>query len=196
MSDTGGSAGLLTRLRAVVDPLDAQDAIPPGDQRRAAVLVLADPFHPGLPLLFMLRSELVSHHRGQISFPGGGAEPGDASVAMTALRECSEEMGIPPDAVELLGTLPPMVTAVSNRWLTPVVAVLRRAVEVVADPFEVAEWFRVPLTTLLTGPHRVQSVDFEGRPRQIHYYDVDGRIIWGVTGAILHDLLSRLGRTD
>ena len=196
MSDTLDATNLLARLRKAVDPLDDPHPPPPFGPRKAAVLLLADPSEPGLPLLFMLRSERVRHHRGQISFPGGGVEEDDASIGDAALRENAEEMGIPREDVELIGKLPPLLTAVSNRWLTPIVGVLRRPVEVVADPFEVAEWFRVPIRVLMSAPHRIQEVEHEGTQRRIHYYDVDGRVIWGVTGAILQELLARLGRRD
>ena len=185
---------LLATLRRVVDPLNAPEAPPPPGRRPAAVLLLADPVDASLH--FIVRSDRVSEHRGQIAFPGGGAEAADTWIGDTALRETAEEMGIAGDDVELIGRLPSLLTAVSNRWLTPLVGILRRPAVVVADPFEVAEWFRVPLAALLTAPHRIEAVAYEGGERLVHCYDVDGRVIWGVTGAIVQELLERLGRRD
>jgi 8-oxo-dGTP pyrophosphatase MutT (NUDIX family) len=196
MSDTAPASALLRQLRAAVDPLGTPDAQPPSAQRRAAVLLLADPAQAALPLLFMVRSHRVRHHRGQIAFPGGVAESAEETPQATALRENAEEMGIAPSDVEVIGKLPPLVSAASNRWLTPVVGVLRRDSRVLADPFEVAEWFRVPLIALLAAPHRIERVIAEGCEREVHYYEAGGRIIWGVTGAIVNELLTRLGRTD
>src|SRR5437899_1799149 len=99
-SDATSADRLLDRLRAAVSPA------PPGlpqPEDAAAVVLLFDPGDPELPLLFMRRSRLVRTHRGQIAFPGGGAEPGDHGVVGTALRELHEEMGIAPDDVEVLG---------------------------------------------------------------------------------------------
>jgi 8-oxo-dGTP pyrophosphatase MutT (NUDIX family) len=187
---------LLQRLRTAVappPPFDSREAVPDG---AAAVLLLADPTHLGLPLLFMRRTRLVPSHRGQISFPGGGVEPDDRGPVETALREAHEEMAVDPDAVEVLGVLPGVLTATGARRLTPVVAVERRALHPVPDPFEVAEWFRVPLADLLDA--RVTSRPVPGMPpgALVRFYEVHGRVIWGATAAIIHDLLARLGRTD
>lgn len=195
----GGSgetpSDLLTRLRSVVEPPPAgvTPAAGPGD---AAVLLLADPREPGLPLLFMRRTRLVRSHRGQVAFPGGGTEPGDGGPVGTALREAREEMGVEADAVEILGLLAPVMTATEARRLTPVVAVERRPLVPTVEPFEVAEWFRIRLADLLTAP--VTSRRIHGAPGRamVHFYEVGDRVIWGATAAIIHDLLARLGRTD
>lgn len=165
-------------------------------RRRAAVLLLFDPSSPGLPLLFTLRSPDLRSHAGQISFPGGGTEHGDDDVVATALREAHEEVGVPQDNVDVIGVLPPLVTAVSDRWLTPVVGLQRGPWDVVTDTREVAEWFRVDLAALLTAPHEVRQLERAGVRRAVHFYEADSRVIWGVTAAILHELLSRLGRAD
>jgi 8-oxo-dGTP pyrophosphatase MutT (NUDIX family) len=190
------SAELAARLTAAVDPLDADHPEPPSGQRRAAVLLLADPSSPGVPVLFVRRADHLRQHAGQIALPGGSADPGDADLVATALREAGEEVGLAATDVEVIGTLPPLLTAVSDLWLTPVVALERRRWEVRGDGWEVAEWFHVRLDDLLTAPHSTQVMERDGRRRIVHFYDVDGRIIWGVTAAILHGLLARLGRTD
>ncbi len=190
----GAAASLLARLRAsVATPADAlQDA--PGGRRRASVLLLFDPSSPRLPLLFMLRSASLRFHAGQIAFPGGTAEPSDAGVVATALREAGEEMGLEPENVDVLGLLSPLVTATSERWLTPVVGLQRRPWDVRGDGHEVAEWFRVDLEALLRAPHTVRRLERDGLSRDVHFYEVESRVIWGVTAAILHELMQRLGR--
>ena len=198
---------LLQRLRDAVDPLpvaasptaQAPAAPTPAHEptrKGAAVLLLADPATPGLPLLFMRRSRLVRSHRGQIAFPGGGVEPGDDGPAATALREAHEELGVAPELVEVLGLLRPVTTATSERHLIPVVALQRAPIEPVPDGFEVAEWFRVPLTELLTAPVTARGLPGGSRDGFVRFYEVGGRVIWGATAAILHDLLTRLGRPD
>jgi 8-oxo-dGTP pyrophosphatase MutT (NUDIX family) len=181
------------RLRSVVDPVgSAPPAAPPG-RRTAAVLLLFDTRDARLPLLFMQRTAHLRDHPGQIALPGGGSEPRDPTVVATALREAGEEAGIPRDAAEVIGLLPPFLTAVSDIWLTPVVALQRTDVDLRPDPFEVARLFRVDLRTLMEVPHTVRSVIHQGVSREVHTYEADGNVIWGVTGAILFELISRLG---
>jgi 8-oxo-dGTP pyrophosphatase MutT (NUDIX family) len=167
-----------------------------GGRRHAGVLLLFDPASDQLPLLFTLRSADLRFHAGQIAFPGGTSEKGDTDIVATALREAHEEVGVAPANVDVIGILPPLVTAMSDRWLTPVVGLQRAPFEVVTDASEVAEWFRVDLTTLLTAPHEVREFVRDELRRDVHYYHVASRVIWGVTAAILHELLTRLGRED
>ena len=160
------------------------------------MLLLFDPASPRLPLLFMLRSSELRHHAGQIAFPGGGHEAGDDDVVVTALREAEEEVGLEPANVDVIGVLPPFVTAVSDRWLTPVVGLQRAAWTVRPDPVEVADWFLIELTMLLHAPHEIRRLARDGVERDVHFYTLGERVIWGVTGAILHELMRRLGRRD
>jgi 8-oxo-dGTP pyrophosphatase MutT (NUDIX family) len=190
------SPSIVDRLRAAVrNPEQAAAPIPEG-QRPASVLLLCDPSTAGVPLLFVLRSEELRQHPGQIAFPGGGAETFDSDVVATAMREAGEELGIQSSSVEVLGLLSTFSTVVSGRWLTPVVGLQRGPIDFKADDFEIAEWFRVDIADLLVAPHTVREIERNGMRARIHYYEASGRVIWGVTGAILHELLERLGRTD
>jgi 8-oxo-dGTP pyrophosphatase MutT (NUDIX family) len=190
------SAMIVDQLRAAVrDPEEPAAPIPEG-LRPASVLLLCDPATPGVPLLFVLRSEELREHPGQIAFPGGGAESFDSDVVATALREAGEELGIQPSSVEVLGLLSTFSTVVSGRWLTPVLGLQREPIDFKPDDFEIAEWFRVDIADLLLAPHTVRDIERNGMRGRIHYYEASGRVIWGVTGAILHELLERLGRTD
>ena len=116
-SDSMGT--LLERLRGAMDPLGIVREAPPGSRRTAAVLLLFDIRAEGLPLLFIERTAHLRHHAGQIGFPGGGAEATDATIVATAVREAGEEAGVPAEAVEVIGVLPPFLTATSDNWLTP-----------------------------------------------------------------------------
>jgi 8-oxo-dGTP pyrophosphatase MutT (NUDIX family) len=190
------SAPIVERLRAAVrNPGEPAAAMPDG-LRPASVLLLCDPSTPGVPLLFVLRSEELRQHPGQIAFPGGGAETFDSDVVATAMREAGEELGIQAVGVDVLGLLSSFSTVVSGRWLTPVVGLQRAPMEFTSDGFEVAEWFRIDIADLLVAPHTVREIERNGMHGRIHYYEASGRVIWGVTGAILHELLERLGRTD
>jgi len=192
--DVSPAPDLLDRLRAAVSPTTPTGQPQPEDA--AAVVLLFDPSDPSLPLLFMRRSRLVNTHRGQIAFPGGGVEPEDDGVVGTALRELHEEMGIAPGDVEVLGELRPVLTATSYRRLTPVVAVQRHPLELVVDPYEVGEWFRIDLAELLEAPLTARRIPADPLGREVYFYEAGGRVIWGASAAILHDLLARLGRTD
>ncbi|HEV7679689.1 MAG TPA: CoA pyrophosphatase [Candidatus Dormibacteraeota bacterium] len=168
----------------------------PQPEDAAAVVLLFDARHDELPLLFMRRSRLVRTHRGQIAFPGGGVEPGDASVLDAGLRELHEEMGIAREDVEPLGELAPVLTATAFRQVTPIVALQKRDVEPVPDPYEVADWFRIPLAELLRAPLTARRIAGDPMAREVYFYEAGDRVIWGASAAILHDLLARLGRQD
>jgi 8-oxo-dGTP pyrophosphatase MutT (NUDIX family) len=138
----------------------------------------------------------VRTHRGQVAFPGGGIEVDDADAVHAGLRELHEEMGIAPHQVDVLGQLRPVLTATSYRRVTPVVALQRGAVEPVAEPYEVAEWFRIPLAELLDAPLTARRIPGDPMRREVYFYEAGGKVIWGASAAILHDLLQRLGRQN
>ena len=125
---TAGSS-IVERLRAAVTDPREPAAVMPDGLRPASVLLLCDPSTEGVPLLFVLRSEELREHPGQIAFPGGGAETFDSDVVATALREAGEELGIASSSVQILGLLTPFSTVVSGRWLTPVVGLQREPIE-------------------------------------------------------------------
>jgi 8-oxo-dGTP pyrophosphatase MutT (NUDIX family) len=188
------SPSLVDRLRDALDGAATPSPPAPTGKRPAAVLLLLDPSDDGLPLLFVQRADFLRQHAGQIAFPGGAAEPADIDATATALREAAEEIGVDAANVEVIGSLQPRLTAVSDLWLTPVVGLQRRPFVVQGDDYEVAEWFRVPLADLLTAPHEVRVLERDGVQYPVHFYETAGRTIWGVTAAILHELLESLGR--
>lgn len=182
---------LLDLLRAALDPLPAPDAMP-RPTVSAAVLLLVDPIDPGLPLLFIRRTRQVRTHRGQIAFPGGGLEDGDSGVVAAALREAEEELSIAVDQVEPLGLLATVWTRGSERSLCPVVGLQRGPVTPVADAWEVASWFRIPIAELLDAPLTSRRIPGMPGGAMVHFYEAHGQVVWGATAAVLHDLLGRL----
>src|SRR5258707_12484048 len=123
--------------------------------RPAAVLVPVVKRDHGLTVLFTRRTAHLNDHAGQISFPGGRSEPGDAGAAQTALREAAEEIGLAAAQVEVLGELHQYVTVTGYR-VTPVVGLVTPPLELRLDDFQGAEVFGVPLEYLLD-PGNTQS---------------------------------------
>jgi 8-oxo-dGTP pyrophosphatase MutT (NUDIX family) len=160
--------------------------------RPAAVLVPVVRRAGGLTVLFTRRAVHLNDHAGQISFPGGRSEPGDACAAETALREAAEEIGLAAARVEVLGELHTYVTVTGYR-VTPVVGLVTPPLELRPDDFEVAEVFEVPLGFLLDSEnHQRNSVVHDGRERR--YYAVPYRqyYIWGATAGMLMNFHSFL----
>ncbi len=197
-------AALSARLRHAAYPLqqpplhapwnldELEGLIAPGEPRAAAVLVGIVSRQDGPGVLLTRRHDGLRQHAGQVSFPGGRIEANDASPASAALREASEEVGLLPAHVQLLGYLDPLLTITGFR-VVPVLALLDSRFTPVPDPGEVAEAFEVPLELLLD-PERLEKIEltFGGRPRHVLQYRYDQQRIWGVTASILFNLRERL----
>jgi 8-oxo-dGTP pyrophosphatase MutT (NUDIX family) len=152
----------------------------------------------GLQVLLTRRTDHLRAHAGQISFPGGRAEPDDADAVATALRETEEEIGLPRDHVEVIGALP-TYTTVTSFVVTPVVALVRPQFTLTLDAFEVAEAFEVPLQYLMSpAHHRRHEVEIEGQARRFLSMpwpsgaaaaeSAGSYFIWGATAAMLRNL--------
>jgi 8-oxo-dGTP pyrophosphatase MutT (NUDIX family) len=162
---------------------------------KAAVMLLLHPGPSGAELLFTRRTQDVLTHKGQISFPGGSQDRSDADLLATALRETHEEVGIPAEAIEILGELDDTLTASSHFLVTPFVGLYRGALDALRpEPREVAQVLSVPLAAL-RDPRilREDSFEVDGRPEPVYFYQHGPDVIWGATARILHGLLERLG---
>jgi 8-oxo-dGTP pyrophosphatase MutT (NUDIX family) len=158
----------------------------------AAVLVPLIDRSGRVQVLFTQRTAHLDDHAGQISFPGGRVEEGDASREATALRETEEEIGLASAAVALLGRLPDYEIPSGFR-ITPVVGWIEPPFALDPDPFEVAEVFEAPLEHFLE-PASYQRRQFRFRGRHRHYLAIpfEGRYIWGATAGILYNLCRML----
>lgn len=160
----------------------------------AAVLIPIVDRPRGLTLLFTRRTEHLAVHAGQISFPGGRAEPADGDAEATALRECREEIGLDRKHAEILGNLGGYLTRTGFQ-VTPVAALIKPAFTPVIDPHEVAETFEAPLDFFLDpANHQQCSREFEGTMRKFYAMSYDGRYIWGATAGIIINLYHFLVR--
>jgi 8-oxo-dGTP pyrophosphatase MutT (NUDIX family) len=146
----------------------------------------------GLHAVLTKRRDDMRRHPGEISFPGGRAEAGESDLRETALREAYEEIGLPPEAVELLGALLPTPTVATSYAIYPFVGLIEPGREWVISAREVAEVIELPLRTLLQGYGRRRLVR-RGLPIRTDSYLVNGTLIWGATARILADLFDRIG---
>jgi len=145
-------------------------------------------------MLLTQRTDHLHHHPGQVSFPGGRVEEGDASSVDTALRETEEEIGLVRRHVELLGALPPYRTGTGFEVI-PVVGLVAPPFELTLDAFEVAEAFEVPLSFLLDpGNHERHSMEVRGRQREYYAMPYGGYFIWGATAGMIVSLQRFLSR--
>ena len=154
----------------------------------AAVLVPLLERPDGITVLLTRRTDHLHVHAGQISFPGGRADPGDADAIDTALREAEEEVGLPRERVTPIGRLDTYVTRTGFE-VTPVVGLVDPPAAFASDPFEVAEVFEVPLGFIVDpANHRRDSRVYAGALR--HFYVLPWRhyYIWGATAGMLVNL--------
>lgn len=162
--------------------------------RPAAVLVPLVEHPTGLTVLLTRRTEHLTNHAGQVSFPGGRIEPGDKDPVAAALREASEEIGLDRHYVSVAGFLDPYETS-TGFHVTPVVGFLTPGFTLTPDPGEVAQIFEVPLDFLMDPANRQrQSRDYNGVQRYFYAMPYGEHYIWGATAGMLVNLATRLGK--
>ena len=156
--------------------------------RRAAVLLVLYDRGDRPHLLLTKRTETVPSHPGQISLPGGVAEPGDGSLERTALRETEEEVGLSSSRLRLVAELDDVTTMVSGFIVRPFVAVARGPVAPTLSDAEVARIMEVPLADLLRADEALPE-----RPAPLALrYPLDGEDVWGATARILRGFCAAL----
>ena len=149
---------------------------------------------PGDPgLVFTERRADLRRHAGEISFPGGRRDPGDADLAATALREAQEEIGLDPGRVRIGEELPATRTFVTNFVVHPFVGYVPhpRELDLKPNPGEVETVLTFSLELLREG-YEMRRLIRRGIPIHTLTYEVEGHLIWGATARILSDLLDRL----
>ena len=189
-------AGLRVRLRRrsppVVSVYGDEEAGGEGAITPASVLVPIVAHPGGMTVLFTQRTSHLRSHSGQISFPGGRAEPEDPSPEFTALREAGEEIGLKAGQVEVIGRLPEYLTRTGYR-VTPVVGLLTPPLALAPNPREVEEVFEVPLAFLLDPRNHLRRTrEFQGRTVSFYAIPYGERDIWGATAGILVNFYRQL----
>jgi 8-oxo-dGTP pyrophosphatase MutT (NUDIX family) len=158
----------------------------------AAVLVPLYIDDGELHAVFTKRREDLRRHPGEISFPGGRQDEGDTDLEATALREAEEEIGLPPDAVEIVGALQPTPTIATGYAVYPFVGLIEPGREWTLSAREVAEVLELSLRALRDGYVR-QRLIRRGLPIRTDTYVVGDHLIWGATARMLSDLFDRIG---
>ena len=173
-----------------LDQLSLKQSDPKSDLPKAAVLIaLTEEENP--EVIYTLRSNKVSSHQGEVSFPGGMQEESDTSLIMTALRESEEEIGLPQNCVKILGSLDTMVSRF-NVSVTPFVGVIPGDVELNTSSEEIEACFRVPLSFLLKDKrYRNDEVNRNGETFYMPAYKYSSYVIWGLTAMITVNFLNR-----
>jgi len=134
-------------------------------------------------VLFAERSDEVTFHKGQVSFPGGTQEPSDSSLLQTAIRESEEEIGLKAKDIEILGELDDTITFTSNYVISPFVAFIPQPHSLKADGKEIREIFSVPLSFL------IDETNFN---QDSYAYEYEGHTIWGATARIVRQFVDLL----
>jgi 8-oxo-dGTP pyrophosphatase MutT (NUDIX family) len=157
----------------------------------SAVAVPLQPAGGDLLIWLTKRPDGMRHHAREVSFPGGKREPSDATLLSTALRELGEEVGVPPDAVQVLGALTPVPTATSRFLLHPFVVALPPTMRPVPAPGEVARVVGLSLDAVLEGRVPFRAIDFGDHRSPI--FDLGGLTgsVYGATAYVLEDVLRR-----
>ncbi|WP_286236721.1 CoA pyrophosphatase [Neptuniibacter halophilus] len=161
----------------------------PTNQPKASVLIaLTD--DPDPEVILTKRSSRLSTHSGEIAFPGGKHDDTDPDLLYTALREAHEEVGIVPEAVDVIGPLGQVVSK-HGLQVTPWVGVIPREIELVANPGELDEVFSVPLSFFMQDQrYSTDEIRFKGKSTFVPAWEYQGHIIWGLTAYMLVELLN------
>lgn len=179
-----------SRLRTALSTVKPQRVTVEG--ARAAAVLIPVVGRPEPSLIFTVRTDTLSSHKGQIAFPGGKIDPEDPSPEQAALRETHEELGLEPDLVRIIAELDTTPTFVSGYTVTPFVGWIDETPELTPNPREVAKVLQVPIEALSEGIRREAGFRHGGRNFPTEGWVWEDHVIWGVTARILRSFLSQL----
>jgi 8-oxo-dGTP pyrophosphatase MutT (NUDIX family) len=180
------------RLRSILRQRAPTICLPVASRRQAAVLLPLFKNATDYHLVFTKRTDTLTHHKGQVSFPGGSFEPADGDLLTTALRESYEELGIQPDHVSVLGRLDDLETFSTNFTISPFVGLIPYPYPFRPNPVEVAIVFDVPLSVLADpamGRSYVRARE-DGATIEDYEFYINGQVIWGATARIVRHFLA------
>ena len=161
--------------------------------RQAAVLLLLYPHGDDLCLPLTVRSDRLPSHRGEVSLPGGAIDPGEDGPISTALREAHEELGVPPDAVTIWGTLSPLYIPPSNFRITPVVGMIDQTPVLRPNDAEVSAVITVTVRELLDPALVVEEQwTLRGAEVRVPFFAIAGHKVWGATAIVLSEFVARM----
>ena len=163
----------------------------PGYKKSAVLILFME--KNGLPHVIMtLRTDKVSTHKGQVSFPGGGYDSTDKSFLDTALRETMEEVGIPPEEIEILGEFDEYISIMGYHVYVHVGAI-NRPHEYVVCRDEIDEMLEVPFSIFYNEEYnRCEKITHDGREFDVYFYDFASTTIWGMTARIITDFARKI----
>jgi 8-oxo-dGTP pyrophosphatase MutT (NUDIX family) len=163
-------------------------------QAKPAAVVVPLRLAPEPSVVLVLRGSHLKDHAGEVGFPGGKPDPGDADLRATALRELEEEVGLAADEIEIVGELRPMPVITGRYMIHPFAGVLRDGAAPRVSSPEIARVLELPLWPLLSGERTIDAVhgEWHGVVLFAPHFELDGCVLYGASAYILHDLLSRL----
>ena len=187
-----GGLDLRDQLRRNLIPVEAAYGLDVRGRTKAGVLVPLYVLEGRLHAVFTRRREDLRRHPGEISFPGGRQDDGEATLLITALREAEEEIGLPRSAVDVVGALQPTPTIATGYAVYPFVGLIEPGREWEPSAREVAQVIELSLADLEQGYGRRRLIR-RGVPIRTDTYVVGDHLIWGATARILSDLFDRIG---
>ena len=180
-------------IRSALSKTSSPNSVNSDGLIEVAVAILVYPKPDSLTIILNKRTDRVEHHKGEISFPGGGRDPEDDSILDTALRETREEMGIAPEDIEIIAQLDQVSTR-SGFSITPFVGIIPPDYDFEVSNIEIAEVLEVPIESLLDTENQVEDDRVWGDeiPSKQYSYLYGSHIIWGATARIITQLLDIL----
>ena len=169
--------------------VEGKKGIHQGHPINSAVMMLLVPYQGDLAIPFIKRTNAGKYHGGQMALPGGKSEPGDGNSLNTALRECEEEIGVPPKEVTVIGKLSDVYIPLSNFNITPFVGTIPEMPNFVLSKNEVEKVIIIPLKDLLNDKNKTSQVLYRQEQKIIAPgYKIGENFIWGATAMMIAEL--------